>query len=87
MQKEQFEENVKLIKKLQDIAKRENCDTSALALAWLLKQGHDIVTIPGTTKIGNFDVNWSAVKLTETLDQKVFDELSELSKHGFIGDR
>mmetsp|Transcript_89610 Transcript_89610/g.193916 ORF Transcript_89610/g.193916 Transcript_89610/m.193916 type:complete len:147 (+) Transcript_89610:573-1013(+) len=87
LQKEQFDENVKLIHKVQEIAKRENCDTSALALAWLLKQGKDIIAIPGTTKIANFDNNWAAVQLVESLDEKVFLELTELSKHGFVGDR
>jgi len=84
---ENFAENIKLINKVREIAQRENCEVSALALAWLIRQGKDVITIPGTTKTHNFDINWSAVQLADRLDQAVIDELSELSKEGFLGER
>mmetsp|Transcript_112580 Transcript_112580/g.242590 ORF Transcript_112580/g.242590 Transcript_112580/m.242590 type:complete len:107 (+) Transcript_112580:685-1005(+) len=89
MQEQQFESNIVLIRKVQAIANRERCDVSALALAWLLRQGKDVIVIPGTTKLTNFEINYSAIELADKIDQKVIDELTQLtgSGNGFVGDR
>nr|WP_203225907.1 aldo/keto reductase [Leptospirillum ferriphilum] len=49
-QEENFRHNQESIRKLQDIAARNNLTPLQLALSWLLAQGPDIVPIPGTTK-------------------------------------
>jgi len=87
LNKEVFDENIKMVNRVREIAEREKCDTSALSLAWLIRQGDNIATIPGTTKFDNFSRNWSAIELAERLDQTVIDELSEISKNGFLGER
>jgi aryl-alcohol dehydrogenase-like predicted oxidoreductase len=42
-------------------AKEDCASVSQLALAWLLKQGNDIIPIPGTTRIKNLETNRAAV--------------------------
>src|SRR5205807_1827201 len=49
-QGENFQKNLDLVAKVQEIAKQKNCTSSQLALAWVLAQGEDIVPIPGTKR-------------------------------------
>jgi len=39
---ENFQKNLDLVNKLTEIAEREGCTTSQLALAWVLAQGNDV---------------------------------------------
>ena len=43
-----FEENLQLVDAITAIARKKNCTSAQLSLAWLLAQGDDIVPIPGT---------------------------------------
>lgn len=45
------------------MAKKKECTTSQLALAWVLHQGDDVCPIPGTTKIENFKENIGSVSV------------------------
>ncbi|KAI6693872.1 hypothetical protein NL676_021582 [Syzygium grande] len=65
-QPENFAHNAKLFDQVNEIAQRKGCTPSQLALAWVHHQGGDVVPIPGTTKIENFNQNIGAlsVKLT-----------------------
>jgi aryl-alcohol dehydrogenase-like predicted oxidoreductase len=47
-QGENFQKNLDLVKKVEEIAREKGCKPSQLALAWVLAQGEDIVPIPGT---------------------------------------
>jgi aryl-alcohol dehydrogenase-like predicted oxidoreductase len=47
-QGENFQKNLDLVERVEEIARRKNCSPAQLALAWLLAQGDDIVPIPGT---------------------------------------
>ena len=49
-QAENFERNIVLLKRVQDLAKEKRCTPAQLALAWVLAQGQDIVPIPGTKR-------------------------------------
>ncbi|MDQ3042521.1 MAG: aldo/keto reductase [Acidobacteriota bacterium] len=49
-QGENFDKNIKLVEKVEEIAKEKGVTTSQLALAWVLAQGQDIVPIPGTKR-------------------------------------
>src|SRR5690348_655949 len=49
-QGENFEKNLQLVRRIQEIAKEKGCKPSQLALAWVLAQGEDIVPIPGTKR-------------------------------------
>jgi len=72
---ENFPKNLELVNKLGEIAKRKNCTTGQLTLAWILAQGDDFILIPGTTKIKNLEENVGAtkIKLSE-------DEIAEIRK-------
>jgi aryl-alcohol dehydrogenase-like predicted oxidoreductase len=59
-QEENFDSNVRLVARLDAIARRNNISTAQLALAWVLHQGEDIVPIPGTRKPENLEANAAA---------------------------
>ncbi|HZQ19822.1 MAG TPA: aldo/keto reductase [Terriglobales bacterium] len=63
---ENFQKNLDLVKKVQEIASRKGCTPSQLALAWVLAQGEDMVPIPGTKRREYLEENVGAlsVKLT-----------------------
>jgi aryl-alcohol dehydrogenase-like predicted oxidoreductase len=65
-QGENFQKNVDLVRKVEEIAQQKGCTPSQLALAWVLAQGEDIVPIPGTRRRANLEQNVGAlnVKLT-----------------------
>ena len=66
-QGENFQKNLDLVKKVEEIAKEKGCKPSQLALAWVLAQGDDIVPIPGTKRRKYLEENVGAlqVKLTK----------------------
>jgi len=48
------------------MAREKDCTPSQLAIAWVLAQGKDIITIPGTKRIKYLEENFAAehIKLT-----------------------
>jgi aryl-alcohol dehydrogenase-like predicted oxidoreductase len=65
-QGENFQRNLDLVRRVEEIAREKNCKPSQLALAWVLAQGEDIVPIPGTKRrkyleenVGALDVHLS----------------------------
>jgi aryl-alcohol dehydrogenase-like predicted oxidoreductase len=62
-QKENFESNIKIVVKIEELAKEINCTPPQLALAWLLAQGNHIVPIAGTKKIKYLEENAKAVNV------------------------
>ena len=59
-QGENFDKNIKLVEKLEEIAAAKNVTASQLALAWVLAQGQDIVPIPGTKRVKYLEQNAAA---------------------------
>ena len=47
-QGENFQKNLDLVRRVEELAIEKGCAPSQLALAWVLHQGEDIVPIPGT---------------------------------------
>lgn len=62
-QGENFDKNLRLVEKVEEIAREKGVTTSQLALAWVLAQGQDIVTIPGTKRIKYLEQNTAAADL------------------------
>lgn len=60
-QGENFARNLALVDRIQELAARKGCSASQLALAWVLAQGPNIIPIPGTRRIQNFDDNLGAL--------------------------
>ena len=63
-QGENFEKNLMLVKKLEELAAKKNCTSSQLALAWVLAQGEHIFPIPGTKRIKYLEENVGALDIT-----------------------
>src|SRR5213080_2886525 len=49
-QGENFQRNLDLVSQVSEIAREKRCTPAQLALAWVLAQGEDVVTIPGTKR-------------------------------------
>ncbi|KAL5782694.1 hypothetical protein ACOSP7_007723 [Xanthoceras sorbifolium] len=64
---ENLEKNKLIYSHFSNLAAKLTCTTPQLALAWILHQGHDIIPIPGTTKVKNLENNIGslALKLSE----------------------
>jgi aryl-alcohol dehydrogenase-like predicted oxidoreductase len=62
-QGENFQLNLNLVKKVQELAQEKNCQPSQLALAWVLAQGGDIVPIPGTKHRKYLEENIGALEV------------------------
>lgn len=62
-QGENFDKNLELVKKIEELAAEKNVTTSQLALAWVLAQGEDIVPIPGTKRQKYLEQNAEAVNV------------------------
>jgi len=66
-QGDNFYKNLALVEKIKLLADQKGCSASQLAIAWVLAQGEDIITIPGTKRIRYLEENIAAehVQLTE----------------------
>jgi aryl-alcohol dehydrogenase-like predicted oxidoreductase len=76
-QGENFNKNLELVSKIQEMAKAKSCTPSQLALAWVMVQGNFVFPIPGTKRIKYLEENVGAVniKLTQQ-DLKEIDAIA-----------
>jgi aryl-alcohol dehydrogenase-like predicted oxidoreductase len=65
-QGENFQKNLDLVRRVEEIAKEKGCKPSQLALAWVLAQRDDIVPIPGTKRRKYLEENVGALDLELT---------------------
>jgi aryl-alcohol dehydrogenase-like predicted oxidoreductase len=65
-QGENFNRNLELAGKIQNLAMKKGCTAAQLALAWVIAQGDHIFPIPGTKRLKYLEENAGAldVKLT-----------------------
>ncbi|WP_020410798.1 aldo/keto reductase [Hahella ganghwensis] len=61
---ENFQRNLALVERVEELAESKGCTTAQLALAWLLHQQPDLVPIPGTRKVSRLEENAGAVEIT-----------------------
>lgn len=73
-QAENLERNKVLYERVAALATSHGCTPGQLALAWVSSQGPDVVPIPGTTKIANFDENIGSLNVK--LEQKEVEEVA-----------
>ncbi|MCU0445809.1 MAG: aldo/keto reductase [Microscillaceae bacterium] len=83
-QGENFQKNLDLVKKLEDLAQAKNCQASQLALAWVLAQGEDMLPIPGTKRLKYLQENFGALEVQ--LSNEELAEIREMMKE-FVGMR
>ena len=62
-QGENFQKNLDLVRRVEEMAKLKGCKPSQLALAWVLAQGDDIVPIPGTKRRKYLEENVGAINI------------------------
>ncbi|TWT25867.1 aldo/keto reductase [Planomicrobium sp. CPCC 101110] len=79
-QGENFQKNMDLVKKVEEMAGEKNCQPAQLALAWLLAQAEDIVPIPGTKRIKYLEENLGALEVE--LSQEDLDRIDEIAPKG-----
>ena len=79
-QGENFQKNLDLVKKVEEIAREKKCQPSQLALAWVLAQGDDVVPIPGTKRRKYLEENAAALDLELTPED--FRRLNEVFPSG-----
>jgi aryl-alcohol dehydrogenase-like predicted oxidoreductase len=65
-QGENFQENLDLVRHIEELSRQKACAPSQLALAWLLARGHDIVPIPGTKRRQYLEQNVGALSVQLT---------------------
>ena len=62
-QAENFDRNLELVERVREIAEEKGVTPAQLALAWVLRQGEDIVPIPGTKRTPYLEENAAAVEV------------------------
>jgi aryl-alcohol dehydrogenase-like predicted oxidoreductase len=77
-QDENFQKNLRLVERVQEIAASKGCKPSQLALAWVLAQGRDIVPIPGTKRRVYLEENAKAVEVE--LNQEELARINEVAQ-------
>ncbi|WP_461115544.1 aldo/keto reductase [Spirosoma jeollabukense] len=65
-QGENFYKNLELVEKIKWLSTEKGCTPAQLALAWVLAQGDDIITIPGSKRIIHLEENIAAEQVTFT---------------------
>jgi aryl-alcohol dehydrogenase-like predicted oxidoreductase len=75
-QGENFQKNLDLVRKVEEMGREKGCKPSQLALAWALAQGKDIVPIPGTKRRKYLEENVGALNVRLTAeDLRRIDEV------------
>jgi len=85
-QGENFQKNLELVERVEEVAAARNCTAAQVALAWVLAQGEDIVPIPGTTRVKNLEENVAALEVVLTADD-LRDLEAVFPKGAAAGDR
>jgi aryl-alcohol dehydrogenase-like predicted oxidoreductase len=76
-QGENFQKNLELVERIRQIAAEKRCTHAQLALAWVLKQGDDVVPIPGTKRRTYLDDNLGALEISlSSADLARIDEIA-----------
>jgi len=83
---EAYEQNLKLVASLEQVAARKGVTTAQLALAWVLSRGPDVVPIPGTKRRKWLRENVAASDLVLS-DQDLADIEAAVPRHAVAGPR
>jgi aryl-alcohol dehydrogenase-like predicted oxidoreductase len=85
-QGDNFQKNLELVERVEELAAAKGCTAAQVALAWVLAQGDDIVPIPGTTRVENLEENVAALAV-ELTDEELRDLEAVFPKGAAAGDR
>ena len=85
-QGENFQRNLDLVEKIEEIAREKGVTPAQLAIAWVLAQGDDIVPIPGSKSRKHLEENVAAVEIELTAAE--LRRIDEVAPKGVaVGDR
>jgi aryl-alcohol dehydrogenase-like predicted oxidoreductase len=85
-QGENFNKNLEVVTRVEEIAKEKGVTAGQLALAWVLAQGDDIVPIPGTKRLAYLKENIAALDIN--LSPEDLQRINEVAPKGATaGDR
>ena len=85
-QSENLSHNLGFVSLLSELAAAHDVTPAQLALAWVLRRGHDVVPIPGTSKLRHLEENAQAAVLI--LSDQVWSQLeSSLASFEVAGER
>jgi aryl-alcohol dehydrogenase-like predicted oxidoreductase len=85
-QGDNFERNLDLVARVQELAREHNCTPAQLALAWVMGQGEDVVPIPGTKRRRYLGENVEAAEIQLSADDLA--RIDEVAPRGMAaGDR
>ncbi len=79
-QGDNFQKNLDLVRRIEEIAREKDCKPSQLALAWVLAQGDDIVPIPGTKRRTYLEENLGALAVRLTPEE--LEQINETAPQG-----
>lgn len=83
LQEANKEKNLKVVNQFKALADKKGCSISQLAMAWVLKQGDDIIPIPGTKRLKYLEENWASLDVhlsdEEEAEIRHFAETAELA--------
>ncbi|TPG71694.1 aldo/keto reductase [Hymenobacter nivis] len=79
-QGENFQKNLDLVARINDLARQKECTPGQLALAWVLAQGDDVVPIPGTKRVAYLEENLGALEIN--LSQDELAQLDDIAPKG-----
>lgn len=68
-QGENFYKNLRLVEKIRSLAAGKSCTPAQLAIAWVLSQGNDIITIPGSKRMKHLEENIAAENIQLTREE------------------
>ena len=85
-QGENFERNLALVERVEELAAERRCTPGQLALAWVLARGEDVVPIPGTTTVRHLEQNVAALEVELTPDD-LADLEAVFPQGAAVGDR
>jgi aryl-alcohol dehydrogenase-like predicted oxidoreductase len=52
--KENFDDNLAIVRAFEKVAERKGCSPGQLSLAWLMAQGPNVIPIPGVSPLHGF---------------------------------
>jgi aryl-alcohol dehydrogenase-like predicted oxidoreductase len=85
-QGENFERNLQLVERVEEMASSKGVTAGQLALAWVLHRGDDVVPIPGTKRVRYLEENAAAADVS--LSEDDLARLEEIAPTGVAaGDR
>jgi aryl-alcohol dehydrogenase-like predicted oxidoreductase len=81
-QGDNFQKNLDLVAHIESQARQRGCTPAQLALAWVMRNGNDIVPIPGSKRVERVEENARAVDVANSLDDDAMRTIDALLPAG-----